>query len=144
MKRHAIGIVFRVLFIAALFAFVACSEAKKVTQDSITAKEAFAVAEEIREAYLNRDRAAIETNCTTNGYRDMVGAIKNFEKAELDFAYKWVDIEQSSVSLRVAWSGKWTISNKTVEERGIAIFLLEGNPLKLNKILRENPFKQPE
>lgn len=144
MNKYMIKIISRILFAAALFALVSCSEAKKVTQESITAKEAFAVAEEIKEAYLDRDRADIEKNCTLNGYKEVAGAMKDFEKAELDFAYKWVDIEQSSVSLRVAWSGKWTISNKTFEERGIAIFLLEGNPLKLNKILRENPFRQPE
>lgn len=144
MDKYTIKIVLRILFAAALFALFSCSEAKKVTHESIVAKEAFAVAEEIKEAYLDRDRAEIEKNCTMNGYKDVVGAVKDFEKAELDFAYKWVDIDKTSISLKVAWSGKWTISNKTFEERGIAIFLLEGSPLKLDKITRENPFRQPE
>ncbi len=144
MNKHMIKIISGILFAAALFALISCSETKKITQESITAKEAFAAAEEIKEAYLNRDRAEIEKNCTMNGYKDVVGAMKDFEKAELDFVYKWVDIDQSNVSLRVAWSGKWIISNKTFEARGIAIFVFEGSSLKLNRILRENPFKQPE
>ena len=78
------------------------------------------------------------------GYRELLGAIKRFDKAELTFSSKWVEIEKTSVSMKIAWSGKWVIGEQTTEERGTALFIFEGSPLKLSRILRANPFRQPE
>ena len=102
------------------------------------------MAEEIKEAYLKRDLAVIEKNTTKEGYRELLGAIKRFDKAELTFSSKWVEIEKTSVSMKIAWSGKWVIGEQTTEERGTALFIFEGSPLKLSRILRANPFRQPE
>ncbi len=128
-----------------IFVFHACSsETKKVTPESTTAKEAFALAEELKEAYLKRDLADIENISTKEGYREILGAMKSFDEAELSFEPKWVEIDESAVSLKIAWQGKWVVAGKTTEERGTAIFVLEGSPLKLRRILRANPFRQPE
>ncbi|MCE5195047.1 MAG: Tim44 domain-containing protein [Nitrospiraceae bacterium] len=133
------------LTIIALTMLTACgSEVKKVTEESETAKEVFAVAETIKDAYLKRDLSTIEKNATKEGYREILGAIKHFDTAELTFENKWVDIDKSSVTLRVAWSGKWTLRKQEIEERGTAIFIFEPGSLKLRKILRVNPFRQPE
>jgi hypothetical protein len=63
---------------------------------------------------------------------------------ELDFTPRWVEIEKSKVYLNVAWKGAWVVGKETVRERGMAVFLFEGTPLKLSKIVRGNPFKYPE
>jgi len=119
-------------------------EVKKVTAESKIAQEAFAVSEEIKEAYLKKDLPSIEKNTTKEGYRELIGAIKSFDKAELTFSDKWVDIDKAAVSLKIAWEGKWVVRGETIEERGTAIFIFEGSPLKLSRILRNNPFRQPE
>ena len=102
------------------------------------------MAEEIKEAYLKRDLTIIEKNTTKEGYRELLGAIKRFDKAELAFSSKWVQIEKTSVSMKIVWSGKWVVGEQAAEERGTAIFIFEGSPLKLSRILRANPFRQPE
>ncbi|TAL26987.1 MAG: hypothetical protein EPN94_02195 [Nitrospirae bacterium] len=134
------------LLLIALFVLISCSskDVKQETDESKTAKEAFAVAEAVKDAYLKKDLSAIESNTTKEGYREILGAIKNFDKAELTFSHKWVELDKSAVSLKIAWSGTWVVSGQTTEERGTAIFVFEGSPLKLNRILSTNPFRQPE
>lgn|SRR5574340_490400 len=132
------------LLIAALSLLSCGKEVKKVTDESKTAQEAIALAEEIKAAYLKEDLAAIEKNTTKEGYREFLGAIKRFDKAELTFSPKWVEIEKTSVSMKIAWDGKWVVGEQAAEERGTAIFIFEGSPLKLSRILRANPFRQPE
>ncbi|MBI5050838.1 MAG: hypothetical protein HZC11_08220 [Nitrospirae bacterium] len=135
-----------ILLLIAVLPLLSCGkkEVKKVTDESKIAQEAIALAEEIKEAYLKRDLAVIEKNTTKEGYRELLGAIKSFDKAELTFSSKWVEIEKTSVSMKIAWSGKWVVSGETTEERGTATFIFEGSPLKLSRILRANPFRQPE
>ncbi|OGW58189.1 MAG: hypothetical protein A2Z09_00870 [Nitrospirae bacterium RBG_16_43_8] len=135
-----------ILLLIAVFSLLSCGgkEVKKVTDESKTAQEAIALAEGIKEAYLKRDLSAIEKGTTKEGYRELLGAIKSFDKAELTFSSKWVEIEETSVSVRIAWSGEWVVGGQTTEERGAALFIFEGRPLKLSRILRANPFRQPE
>ncbi|MBI5188934.1 MAG: hypothetical protein HZA07_07740 [Nitrospirae bacterium] len=122
-----------------------CSkEVKKVSEESRIAQEAFGLAETMRNAYIKNDRTALELNSTKNGYRELIGAIKSFDSAELTFTPRWVEIEDSIVYLNVSWKGTWIVRGKRTEERGMAIFVLEGRPLKLAQVLRANPFRQPE
>lgn len=134
------------ILIIMIFSIFACGgqEVKKASDESKIALEAFETAEKIKEAYLRRDLSALEEYTTKEGYRDILGAMKKFEKAELNFSYKWVDIDKSTVSLRIFWDGKWLTGSKTKEERGTAVFVFEGKPLKLSTIQRANPFRQPE
>lgn len=119
-------------------------EVKQVSEESKMAQEAFRVADTIRTAYIENDRVILEENSTKDGYRELIGAIKSFEGVELTFAPRWVEIEDSVVYLTVSWKGTWIVRGKKTEERGMAIFVLEGRPLKLVRVLRENPFRQPE
>jgi hypothetical protein len=129
-----------------LICIVSCGkkEVKKVSEESRIAQEAFQLAETIRNAYLDNNRKALEKNSTQDGYRDLIGAIKNFESAELEFIPTWVEIDTTVVRLTVSWKGTWTVRDLKKEDRGIAVFVLEGEPLKLAQVLRANPFRQPE
>lgn len=127
--------------------FAACSgktEVKQVSQDSRVSQEAFTIAEALRTAYIKKDFTTIADICTKEGYRDIIDSIKHFDSVELTFTPRWVEIEQSKVYLNIAWNGSWTVGKDIARERGMAVFLLEGAPLKLSKILRGNPFKYPE
>jgi hypothetical protein len=119
-------------------------DVKPVTPESKLTLEAFELAETLRSAYLENDRETLEQNSTKDGYRELLGAIKSFDKAELSFTPTWVEIQDTTVNLSVSWKGTWTVKGKTTEERGIALFVLEGKPLKLSQIQRANPFRQPE
>lgn len=134
------------IVLIAAFLLVSCSkkEVKQVTQESKIAQESFWLAETIKNAYLKNDLTTIERNSTKEGYRELLGVIKSFESADITFTPRWVEIENSTVYLNIAWKGTWVVRGQTTEERGMAVFVLEGRPLKLSQIRRENPFRQPE
>lgn len=125
----------------------ACSgdkEVKRQSQESKTAREAFSVAESVRVSYAGKDFSGIAEKCTKEGYREIVDSIKHFDSVDLEFVPRWVEIEDSKVYLNVAWKGVWKAGDNTARERGMAVFLLEGRPLKISKILRGSPFRYPE
>ncbi|HXW68369.1 MAG TPA: hypothetical protein VEJ88_02075 [Dissulfurispiraceae bacterium] len=134
-----------VVIIMAVLA-VSCGEkaVKKVSEDSKTATETFAVVEAIREAYINKDVSVIEKNTTKDGFREISSEMKNFDSAALNFNPVLVEIEEGTVNFNVSWVGTWTKGGKTTEQRGMAVFVLKGTPLKVDAVLRANPFKYPE
>ncbi len=119
-------------------------EVKKVSVESQIAQDAFRLVEVLKNAYVENDRVTLEKNSTKDGFRELIGALKSFDSAELVFTPKWVEIEDSTVYLHIAWNGTWRAKDKRTEERGVALFVLEERPLKLAKVLRQNPFRQPE
>jgi len=119
-------------------------EVKPVSPESKITQEAFSLIETIRNAYINNDRETLERSSTKDGYRELIGAIKSFDKSELTFIPTWVAIKDSVVSVNVSWKGTWTVGGKETENRGLAVFVFEGRPLKLTQVQRDNPFRQPE
>jgi hypothetical protein len=135
-----------IVFSMLLVFFISCGkkEVKEVSEESLMAQEAFQLAETIKQAYLDNDRKALERNATQDGYRELVGEIKSFDSAELEFVPTWVEIDDTVVKLTVSWKGTWIVSDFTKEDRGIAVFVMEGQPLKVAQVLRASPFRQPE
>jgi hypothetical protein len=137
----------KILFIAmAALLLGACAkkQVKVQTEDSKIAVEAFALAENMRAAYVNKNFEAFESYATDRGLRDVNRGLKEFEKVELSFTPKWVEIDGGTLVLNVSWEGTWTIRGREREERGMAVFELTGRPLRLNRIIRSSPFKNPE
>lgn len=138
---------FCVLCCALLALVAACGgkkEVKTVSRESAMAQDAFAVSEAVRAAYAKKDFTTIADRCTKEGYRDIIDSIRHFDSVDLTFTPRWVEIEKAKVYVNIAWKGAWVVGKDTVRERGMAVFLLEGTPLKLSKIVRGNPFKYPE
>jgi hypothetical protein len=140
MKKTALIILLIFLMVPS-----ACSkkEVKPVSQESKTAEEAMGLAEKIRDAFVKNDRDSLLRDTTESGFKDIFADGKSFDSVELVFTPRWVDIEQARVTLNLTWKSKWTIQDKQVEDRGMAVFEMEGQPLKLTKIIRSNPFKVP-
>jgi len=140
MKRFlALGLI--------LLVFVAAcgkKEVKRVSSDSALTTEAFTVAEKIREAYLKNDLAALEKFSTREGYRSVINAKKSFDSAELAFTPMLVEIYGDTVHLYISWNGNWKKGGNVTEDRGLAVFVLKEKPLKLDEILRANPFSKPD
>jgi hypothetical protein len=136
------------LLCALLLVFIpACGgkkEVKQVSPESMVSQEAFSLVEQLRTAYLKRDFTVIADCSTTEGYREIVDSLKHFDSVDLTFSPRWVEMEKAKVYVNVSWQGSWKVGKDTFRERGMAIFLLEGTPLKLAKIVRGNPFKYPE
>src|SRR3972149_7775066 len=135
------------LFASLIFIFLLLScgkkEVKQVSEDSKITQESFMLADVIKNAYIKNDLFTLERNTTKDGYNELIEARKIFDIAELSFTPHWVDIEDSTVNLRVSWRGTRTVKGKRIEDRGLAVFVMEGRPLKLAKVLRDNPFRKP-
>lgn len=136
--------VITLLFI--VFAFASCGkkEVKVLSHEAKVSQEAFLLAEALRAAYVKRDFTAISEISTQEGYRDILDNLRHFDTVELTFTPKWVELEKQKTYLNIAWKGVWTISGETVRERGMAVFLFEGSPLKLSKVVRGSPFIYPD
>ena len=133
-------------FFILFFLVASCGkkEVKPVSEDSKIAQEAFRLAGVIKDAYIRNDRSTLERNSAKDGYKEIIEARKGFDSAELTFTPRWVEIEGTTVYLHVAWNGTWIVKGQRTEDRGLAVFVMEGKPLKFAKVLRENPFRQPE
>jgi len=130
-----------------LISVAACGgkkEVKQVSQESKTAQEAFSLAEKLRVAYVDRNFSAVQDLSTADGFKDFMNSIRHFDSVDLSFTPRWVEIEKTTVYLNVSWKGTWIVGKESFVERGMAVFLLEGSPLKLGKIVRGDPFRYPE
>ncbi len=119
-------------------------EVKPVSPESKIALESFSVAESVRSAFIKNDLYALQNDSVNEGYRDLTANKRPYESVELDFTPRWVEINDDRVTLNVSWKSRWIVSGKDTTDRGMAVFLLEGRPLKISKILRGNPFIFPE
>lgn len=125
----------------------ACSkEVKRPSEESIIAKEAMEVVLEIKEAYMNKDRERLEKLLVS---KEVMDNFSFFDiPREMEFIFRWVDIYDSKADVYVSWKiVPATVTSplagdvSTQELKGLCLFVLEGRPFKLKKILRENPFK---
>jgi hypothetical protein len=141
MKRTAL-----ILLVIFLMVPFSCGkkEVKPESQDSKTAKEAFALAENIRDAFIRNDKEALAGETDENGFKDITASSVSYESVDLTFTPRWVEIDQAKVMLNITWKSKWTVQGKQLEDRGMAVFVMEGRPLKLSRIMRANPFVAPQ
>jgi hypothetical protein len=132
------------LLILVLAACGGKKEVKAVSSESITYNEAATLAETVRAAFVGNDRDTLQKNSTEEGYKAIMASKKMFDQLELTFTPRWFEIEQNQVNLNISWKSTWTNAGKKTEDRGMAVFVMEGRPLKVSKILRANPFVFPE
>lgn len=135
-----------IVFCLMVFFMNSCSKkvVKTVSEDSRIATEAIGVIEKIKEAYLRNDISTLQAYTTRDGFRSIRGVLKVFDSADLSFEPVWVEIKKDVVYVNISWKGRWSRGGKITDERGMAIFALKGIPLKVDNILRANPFIYPE
>lgn len=135
-----------ILVVLSVVLLFACGkkEVKQVSPDAKLSSEAFTLVEKIREAYVSKDLVTIQQNSTEAGYRDIMSNRSPYDSVSLTFTPRWVEIEKDQTTINVTWKSKWTAAGKTASDRGMAVIILEGAPLKVSKIVRGNPFVYPE
>lgn len=131
-----------ILLLLVTLLIFSCSkkEVKKESLEGRTAKEAISVVDSLRTAYVKKDRIEIEKLTTAQGLKTVLQNIGNFDSIDLTFTPVWIEIETNKITVNVSWKAKWIVSNKFYEDRGMAIFELKGQPLKVDKVMRANPF----
>ncbi|MBI5635305.1 MAG: hypothetical protein HZA15_17700 [Nitrospirae bacterium] len=131
------------LLLLASVILVSCGgkkEVKQITQESRTATEAFGVAETIKNAFVKKDLATIQKNATEAGVKDIMAGRPVFDSVDISFTPRWVEIEGDQMLVNISWKSTWLLSGRKTDERGMAVFVMEGSPLKVTRILRANPF----
>ena len=133
------------LALALVASLVACKkDIKPSGEDSKLAMEVFAVIEQMRVAYVDKDDPALEALSTEGGYDAINKQLGGFNSVELEFSPRWVTIEGDSVVVNVAWKGVWTVKDEKRKGRGMAVMVLDGTTYKLRKLHRSSPFGVPE
>ena len=118
-------------------------EVKPVSQESKVTQEAFALAEAVKNAFVAKDTITLQKNSTERGYKDITANTKTYDRVEISFNPRWVEIENNQLYINISWKSTWITAGSSTEERGMAVFLMEGTPLKISRILRGNPFIYP-
>ena len=111
-----------------------------MSQESKITLEAFALAETVKNAFIVKDNITLKKSSTESGYKDITANTRVFDSVELTFTPRWVDIENNQLHVNISWKSTWIVSGRSTDERGMAVFVMEGTPLKVSKILRANPF----
>ena len=128
------------LFAGVLLVSCGNKEVKQVSQDSKITLEAFALAETVKNAFVVQDDITLKKSSTEEGYRDLRANTRLYDRVELNFTPRWVEMENNRLQVNIAWKTTWVVAGKSTEERGMAVFVMEGVPLKISKVLRGNPF----
>ena len=134
------------LLVLACVMLISCGkkEVKPVSQESKMTMEAFALAETVKNAFIVKDNITLKKNSTDSGYKDITANTRSFDNVEITFTPRWVDMEKDKLEVNISWKSTWIVSGKSTVERGMAVFVMEGTPLKVSNILRANPFVMPE
>ncbi len=142
LERSIIIILRRLSFFLGLSLIIlfSCSkdEIKRPSQEAIIAKEAMDIVNSIKDAYMANDDEKLKQLINSEQVFQSISLSER--PASLEFLFRWVDIFDSKVDVYVSWKGLWKKGPEEVEQKGFALFVLEGKPFKLKKILRENPF----
>ncbi|MEF9425805.1 MAG: hypothetical protein L0956_00995 [Candidatus Mariimomonas ferrooxydans] len=121
--------------------FLGCSSKEKIkpSDDSQLTTEAMNSINTLKTSYEEKDWDTFRSRLTPV-LATKISKEPSFEKAELSFSPRMVDINNSDVMVSLNWMGEWVIRGKERRDRGVAVFVFEGTPLKLSRIEGDNPF----
>ncbi|MCG6551429.1 MAG: Tim44 domain-containing protein [Candidatus Magnetominusculus sp. LBB02] len=139
MKRAA-------LMIIALIIITSCSK-KEVKVQPMESEKARAVVEmlqKLKDAYVKKDVDGLRSMMTPEGFKAITPTMRKFDSSDLKLAARWVDIkDDGSIVVSTSWDGTWKYAGQSITEKGTAMFLFTGAPLRLDSILRDSPFIYP-
>ena len=134
----------QVIFIILILTLSGCGGKDKVklSADYLLTTEAIETINVLKTAYQGKDIIRLK-GISAPEIADRIAGGLYFDSAELSFAPRTVRIKDQSVMVNTNWQGTWIINNNTFKNRGIAVFVFEGSPLKLVRIDGDNPFLIP-
>lgn len=135
------------LYILICTAFlVGCgTQAKRPSQDVLIAGQVLKHVERLRMAYSARDMVAMEALIMPEAFREIRYGVKQFSSVDITMEGQWIDIkEDGSIEVRISWAGRWHIDRSLeATDKGVAVFVLSGSPLRLEKVRGLSPFAAP-
>lgn len=130
----------------AVLALIACagdSETPPSIDGELT-QESVDLLEAVKNAYVSKNMSDMEQYCFPEAYASILRDLRKFKSASLTMEPRWVEIrEGGAVFITMQWEGVWKLDKSEEKRQGIALFELNGKPLKLKSIVRGSPFGQP-
>lgn len=122
------------------FVFLGCGKDNvKPSDDSLSTTEALNIINTVKTAYQEKDKDTLK-NYLAPALAGSVFKGLFFEKAELSFTPKRVNINGSTVMVNLNWTGKWVIKGNNIKRRGVTVFVFRGSPMRLIRVDGDNPF----
>ena len=133
-----------VLFSLIIFMSLGCTDKSiKPSADSQAATDAFNKINIIREAYEEKDKAALQNHMDALLAENTIKGLL-FEKAELAITPRMVTITEASLKVNIIWSGSWRLAkDRKLENRGVSDLVFQRDSMKLTYIDGDNPFVTP-
>ena len=144
-----LSLIARLSGLAALaLVLLACgSQEKRPSQDVLLAEQATKHIERLRSEYASMSMSGLEALCSAEAYEAIERDLgKNAHSpSTLEFVPEWVEISvDGTIEVRVGWSGTWTLSGgEEARDKGKAVFVLGGRPMRLQKLKGASPFAAP-
>ncbi len=128
--------------IVALLLFSCASDEEKTPSVEVElANRAFDLSEEVKESFLKGDTVALKRLCSKNLYNKLSSKMNELSGWKFDFKMRWVDIdEEGTIHMYIAWNRDSDREEENIETSGLALFVIKGDPLIVDRIMRENPF----
>lgn len=139
-----VGLLVLVMVSGLLLSACGKKDVKPTPMEAKAANSAIELIERIKDGYLKGDKEGMKKDMTNDGYMSITTGMKSFDSAELAFMTKWVSIKDKSIMVDVSWTGTWHKGDNSDSGKGLAVFILKGEPPKLDEIGRDNPFIYPE
>jgi cell division septation protein DedD len=123
-----------------VFLFFSCGKDEvKPSADSTLTMKALTSMKTIKTAYEEKDLTALQ-NHLASGISESLAKELIFEKTELSLVPRLVRIINQTVKISLNWQGTWTVEGNSTKNRGVAVFVFEGDPMRLIEIEGDSPF----
>ncbi len=133
-----------ILLIIACLIFINCGGKKEIkpSADSVITQNSLRVIDAVKNAYQEKDGPVLLENMSPELSADITNRLI-FDSAELHFTPRMIKLKASTIMVNLNWHGTWVIKSDTIKNRGVAVFVLEGEPVKLIQVKGDNPFHTP-
>ena len=127
-----------------LLAFAGCASKKevKLSEGSVTARNAISAVDAIKDAYIKKDRAAIHDK-VESGLSDEIIDGLTFDSADISFTIRMIKISALKVMVHLNWHGTWMTGGSEARDRGVGVLVFNKDTIKLSQVDGDNPFSTP-
>ena len=122
-----------------------CSYKKevKLSEESVTARNAISAVDAIKDAYIKKDRAAIHDK-VESGLSDEIIDGLTFDSADISFTIRMIKISALKVMVHLNWHGTWMAGGSEARDRGVGVLVFNKDTIKLSQVDGDNPFSTPQ
>jgi hypothetical protein len=133
----------RAFLFAMMFLFIstgcAVKEEVKLSEESVTARNAISAVDAIKDAFIKKDRDAIHEKVESALSDEILNGL-TFDSVDLSYTVRMIKISALKVMVHLNWHGTWMSGGNEARDRGVAILVFNKDTMKLNQVDGDNPF----